>query len=53
MKGDIKMRKRKKPIGKAGKSGGLHSPQKGLKESKKHRHYSDTTHNYGNFFDFK
>lgn len=36
---------------KTGKStGGLSSSIHGLKESNKPRHYSDTTHNYGNFF---
>lgn len=36
---------------KVGKStGGLSSSIHGLKESNKPRHYSDTTHNYGNFF---
>lgn len=37
---------------KAGKtSTGLSSPVDGLRESNQRRHYSDTTHNYGNFFE--
>lgn len=38
-------------LNKAGKStGGLSSPMNGLREGNQPRHYSDTTHNYGNFF---
>ena len=38
---------------KAGKSRSLHSPEGGLRESHRKRHYKDTTHNYGNFFECK
>ena len=38
---------------KAGKSRSLHSSEDGLRESHKKRHYKDTTHNYGNFFECK
>ena len=45
--------KRLRVVNKAGKtSNGIYSPSKGLRESNKPRHYNDTTHNYGNFFEY-
>lgn len=39
---------------KAGKSRSLHSSEEGLHESdEKKRRYGDTTHDYGNLFEYK